>query len=131
MNSDRGRCQLKRKLARASSACGKEQRLMKGDERRGMPAVPMQYSGGRRARRRPAVGASFGAASPGAVAGSTQLPPAQRAQAGGWGAGGLPRLRLCLSFKANIPAPDGLIHNADKQVIGCLCMAVSDRSPAL
>lgn len=77
------------------------------------------------------LGTSFGAASPGAVARSTQLPPAQRAQAGGRGAGGLPRLCLCLSFKANIPAPDGLIHNADKQVIGCLCMAVSDRSPAL
>lgn len=41
------------------------------------------------------------------------------------------RLRLCLPFKANIPAPDGLIHNADKQVIACLCRAVSAGSPAL
>lgn len=65
--------------------------------------------------------------------GSIQLPsPTHKGtQASFFGGGGLSRLCLCLPFKANIPAPDGLIHNADKQVIGCLCMAVNNQSLAL
>lgn len=26
---------------------------------------------------------------------------------------------LCAPFRANLPGPDGLIHNAEEQVIGC------------
>lgn len=60
------------------------------------------------------------------------LPAAQRGLRRANSARGISsRLRLCLPFKANIPAPDGLIHNADKQVIACLCRAVSAGSPAL
>lgn len=60
------------------------------------------------------------------------LPAAQRGPRRANSARGQPaRLPLCLPFTANIPTPDGLIHNADKQVIACLCEAVSARSPAL